>query len=120
MHTVAAVGYGAFGIGGGLLAALVAFSPSFAFVLLGFGRFERLRTNVAARRFLDGAGPAAAGAILGAAVPLTRALSERWQYGVLAAAALLLFAGRRGVVSTLVLAGATGVVVALAGGALPS
>ncbi len=33
VHTVAAVGYGAAGLGGGLLAALVAFSPSFAFVL---------------------------------------------------------------------------------------
>jgi len=38
---------------------------------------------------------------------------------VLAGAAVLLFALRRGVVVTLLLAGATGVVVALAGGSLP-
>jgi chromate transporter len=38
--TVAAVGYAAHGIAGGLLAAAVAFSPSFSFVLLGGQRFE--------------------------------------------------------------------------------
>ena len=57
-------------------------------------RFERLRRSGAARAFLDGAGPAAAGAILGAAVPLFDALEEPWQYGVLAGAALLLVLGR--------------------------
>jgi chromate transporter len=119
VQTVAAVGYGAAGIGGGLLAALVAFSPSFAFVLIGGGRFDRLRENDAARAFLAGAGPAAIGAILGAAVPLTRALSEEWQYAVLASAALLLLPGRRGVVLTLLAAGAVGVAVALVGGPLP-
>ena len=35
VQTVAVVGYAAAGIGGGLLAALVAFAPSFAFVLVG-------------------------------------------------------------------------------------
>ncbi len=119
VQTVAAVGYGAAGLGGGLLAALVAFSPSFAFVLIGGSRFERLRENDAARAFLEGAGPAAIGAILGAAVPLTRALSERWQYAVLAGAALLLLPGRRGVVLTLLAAAAVGVAVALGGGPLP-
>ena len=119
VHTVAVVGYGAAGLGGGLLAALVAFSPSFAFVLLGASHFDRLRENQSAKAFLGGAGPAAIGAILGTAIPLTRALSETWQYGVLAGAAVLLFALRRGVVVTLVLAGAAGVVVALAGGSLP-
>ena len=119
VQTVAAVGYGAAGLGGGLLAALVAFSPSFAFVLIGGSRFDRLRENDAARAFLAGAGPAAIGAILGAAVPLTRALSESWQYAVLAGAALLLLPGRRGVVLTLLAAGAVGVAVALGGGPLP-
>ena len=118
-HTVAVVGYGAAGLGGGLLAALVAFSPSFAFVLLGASHFDRLRENETARAFLGGAGPAAIGAILGTAIPLTRALSEDWQYGVLAGAAVLLFLLRRGVVVTLLLAGVAGVVIALAGGALP-
>jgi chromate transporter len=117
--TAAAVGYGAFGIGGGLLAAFVAFLPSFSFILLGGGRFERLRANPDARAFLDGAGPAAIGAILGATVPLAGALGEGWQLAVLAAAALSLLALRRGVVLTLLGAGALGVVVALAGGPLP-
>jgi chromate transporter len=119
-QTVAVVGYSAAGVGGGLLAALVAFSPSFAFVLAGGDRFDRIRANLNAKAFLDGAGPAAIGAILGSAIPLARALSETWQYGVLAAAAALLLLLRRGVVTTLLLAGAVGVVVALAGGALPS
>ena len=118
--TVAVVGYGAAGVGGGLLASLVAFTPAFAFVLIGAGSFQRLRNSERAQTFLRGAGPAAAGAILGTAVPLTRALSETWQYAVLAGAAVLLLALRRGVVSTLLLAGAVGVVVALAGGSLPA
>jgi chromate transporter len=46
-------------------------------------------------------------------------LSEPWQYGVLACAAILLFVLRRGVVLTLLLAGATGALVGLAGGPLP-
>jgi chromate transporter len=57
--------------------------------------------------------------ILGVAIPLARALSEPWQYLVLAGAALLLFPLHRGVVHTLVLAGAAGAAVALAGGGLP-
>jgi chromate transporter len=119
VHTVAVVGYGAAGLGGGLLAALVAFSPSFAFILLGAAQFDRLRANESARAFLSGAGPAAIGAILGTAVPLARALDEPWQYAVLAGTAAVLFVLRRGVVLTLLLAGATGVVVALAGGPIP-
>ena len=105
MQTVAVVGYAAAGVGGGLLAAAVAFSPSFAFVLLGGGRFDRLRADERARAFLDGAGPAAIGAILGSAIPLARALSEPWQYAVLFGAAVLLLALRRSVVQTLVVAG---------------
>ncbi|HEX2392790.1 MAG TPA: chromate efflux transporter [Solirubrobacterales bacterium] len=117
--TVAAVGYAAYGLGGGLLAALVAFLPSFSFVLLGGGRFERLRGNATARGFLDGAGPAAVGAIFGAAIPLTAALSEPWQLALLGAAAISLLALRRGVVATLLGAGLLGVVLALAGAPLP-
>jgi chromate transporter len=117
--TVAAVGYGAYGIGGGLLAALVAFLPSFSFILLGGRRFERLRGNPLARGFLAGAGPAAIGAILGSAIPLAGALTETWQFLVLAAAALALLLARRGVVSVLLGAGAIGAALALAGGPLP-
>ncbi|MEP7115317.1 MAG: chromate efflux transporter [Ilumatobacteraceae bacterium] len=119
VHTVAAVGYGAGGLATGLLAASVAFTPSFGFVLLGARHFGRLRRNERAAAFLGGAGPAAIGAIFGATIPLTRALSERWQYAVLAAAAVTLLVLRRGTVLTLLTAGSVGVVVALAGGPLP-
>ncbi|MFN8216617.1 MAG: chromate efflux transporter [Solirubrobacterales bacterium] len=117
--TIAAVGYAAHGIGGGLLAAAVAFLPSFSFVLLGGGRFERLRANADARAFLDGAGPAAIGAILGAAIPLARALTEAWQPAVLAAAALALLVLRRGVVEVLLGAAIAGVALALLGAPVP-
>lgn len=63
VQTVAVVGYAAAGLGGGLLAALVAFAPSFCFVLLGAGRFDRLRHNARAQAFLTGAGPGALGGI---------------------------------------------------------
>ncbi|GAA2686823.1 chromate efflux transporter [Actinoplanes palleronii] len=119
VHTVAVVGYAAAGIGGGLLAAAVAFSPSFAFILLGAGHFDRLRGDQRVRAFLDGAGPAAIGAILGSAVPLVRALTEPWQYAVLAVAAVLALGVRRGPVLTLLTAAAAGVVIVLAGGDLP-
>jgi chromate transporter len=118
VQTVAAVGYAAAGLGGGLLAAAVAFSPSFAFVLLGAGRFDRLRDNRRVRAFLDGAGPAAIGAILGTAVPLALALGTLWQYAVLGGAALLLLC-KRGPVLTLLASGTAGVVLALAGAPLP-
>ena len=117
--TIAAVGYAAHGLGGGLLAAAVAFTPSFSFILLGGRRFRRLRKNAGARAFLDGAGPAAIGAILGASITLALVLRETWQFGVLAAAAIALLALRQGVVATLLGAGAIGVVIALAGGPLP-
>jgi chromate transporter len=112
-HTVAAVGYAAAGAGGALLAAAVAFAPSFAFVLLGAPRFDRLRAHPDARAFLDGAGPAAIGAILGSSVALARELTEPWQAAVLAAAAVALLALRRGVVATLVAAGVAGALIAL-------
>jgi len=117
--TVAAVGYAAHGLAGGLLAALVAFTPSFSFILLGGSRFEQLRNNQRARAFLDGAGPAAIGAILGAAIALAGALQEAWQFAILAAAAVALLILKRGIVETLLVAGAVGVVAALAGAPLP-
>ena len=119
VSTVAAVGYAAHGLAGGLLAAAVAFTPSFAFVLLGGRRFQALRGNPHARTFLDGAGPAAIGAILGAAAILASDLHAAWQFAVLAAAAATLLLARRGIVPTLLGAGAIGVVTALAGGPLP-
>jgi chromate transporter len=114
--TVAVIGYAAAGVGGGLLAAAVAFTPSFLFVLFGGPHFDRIRGDRRARAFLDGAGPAAIGAIAGSAITLSRALSHPWQYLVLAAALILLLLLRRGIVLTLVSAGAVGVVIALAAG----
>ncbi|MCU1502424.1 MAG: putative chromate transporter [Ilumatobacteraceae bacterium] len=118
-QTVAAVGYAAAGIGGGLLAAAVAFTPSFAFILIGGDRFDRLRANRTAQTFLQGAGPAAIGAILGSAIPLARSLAEPWQFAILVAAGLSLFALGRGVVTTLLGAAAVGAAIAIAGGAVP-
>ena len=77
VQTVAVVGYAAFGVAGGLAAAAIAFSPSFVLVLFGRERFDRIRTDPNARAFLEGAGPAAIGAILGAAVPLAGGSASR-------------------------------------------
>jgi chromate transporter len=116
VQTVAVVGYAAAGIGGGLLASAVAFTPSFLIVLLGGPRFGQLRGNARARAFLDGAGPAAIGAILGSAVTLTRELAQPWQFAVLAGALILLLPLRRGAVLTLLAGAAIGVTIALAAG----
>jgi len=109
VHTVAVVGFAAAGLWGGLLAAAVAFAPSFSFILLGADRFDRLRANEGVRRFLGGAGPAAIGVIAGSAVPLALALGEWWQVLVLAAAFVAVF--RVGVVWTLVGAGVVGALI---------
>ena len=119
VQTVAVVGYAAAGLVGGVLAAIVAFSPSFGFVLLGARRFDELRADVRVRAFLDGAGPAAIGAIVGSAIALARALTEPWQYAVLGGAAILLLALRRGVVLTLFLSAGAGIVLVALGLALP-
>jgi chromate transporter len=120
VQTVAVVGYAAAGLGGGLLAAAVAFAPSFSFILIWAERFDRLRANASVRSFLEGAGPAAIGAIIGAAIPLALALSESWQFAVLGASAIVVFVFRRGIVSTLVAAGALGALAATLGAPLPS
>ena len=119
VQTVAAVGYAAAGVTGGLLAALVAFSPSFLFVVFGARHFDQIRQNVDVRAFLDGAGPAAIGAIIGVAIPLAFALHQRWQFAILAAAGVLLFAFRRGVVATLLAAAASGLLAVHFGAPLP-
>jgi chromate transporter len=116
VQTVAVVGYAAAGLAGGLLAALIAFAPSFVFVLAGGPHFDQFRRSAGARAFLGGSGPAAIGAIAGAAVTLGLGLSQFWQVGVLAAAALWLVLLRRGVVSGILAAAAAGIVVALVGG----
>jgi chromate transporter len=119
VQTVAVVGYAAAGLAGGVLAAVVAFSPSFAFVLLGAHHFDRLRGNDHVRAFLGGAGPAAIGAVFGSAIPLALTLTQPWQFAVLGAAGISLLALRRGVVTTLLAAAAAGALLAVAGIGIP-
>jgi chromate transporter len=114
-QTVAVVGYAAGGLPAALLAAFVAFLPSFSFILFGAARFERLLLNERVTAFLAGAAPAAAGAIIGSAIPLAGALSETWQYVVLGAAAIALLALRRSIVLTLLAAGLVGTMAGLLG-----
>jgi chromate transporter len=90
LHTTALVGWSAAGLGGALVATVAAFAPSFALVMLGARHFARLRESRHVRAFLDGAGPASAGAILGAAVPLLAAVDAAWQWATLAAGAAAL------------------------------
>lgn len=108
VHTVGAVGYAAAGIPGALLATIVAFSPSFLFVLLGAPTFDRIRSASGPKAFLAGAGPAAIGAIVGSSIPLAASLTEPTQWVILASAAILLFVGRAGVVTTLLIAAGAG------------
>jgi len=127
VQTVAVVGYAAAGIGGGLLAALVAFLPSFVFVLAGGPHLGRLRSSTRVQSFLSGAGPAAIGAIAGAAIPLARELGHLWQAGILLLAAGWLLvpssllarfaplARRGGVVTVLLCSAGIGVIAVLAG-----
>jgi chromate transporter len=115
VQTVAVVGYAAAGVGGALLAALVAFSPSFLFIALGARHFGALRTNRVAQSFLGGAGPAAIGAIAGASIPLATAISHVWQVLILAGALVMIVALRRSVVLTLVGAGVIGAAAAALG-----
>jgi chromate transporter len=115
VQTMAVVGYAAGGLGGGLLAALIVFAPSFLFVLFGAPHFDRIRANHSVGSFLTGAGPAVIGAIAGSAIPLGLAFRHLWQIPVLGGALLWLFAARRGVVSGLLLCGGIGVLLALSG-----
>jgi len=117
--TVAAVGYAAHGLGGGALAAAIAFSPSFLFVLFGAGLFGRLRAGGAPRAFLDGAGPAAIGAILGAAVTLAMGLQEGWQFLLLGLSAVAVLLLGRSFLATLLASAGIGLVLGLAGAPLP-
>lgn len=115
VQTVAVVGYAAAGLGGALLAATLAFAPSFGFILAGGPRFDLIRKNNTVESFLTGAGPAVIGAIAGSAVPLGLALSQTWQIPVLAGAVLWLLLARRGVIGCLLAAGIVGVILALVG-----
>jgi chromate transporter len=116
--TVAVVGYAAGGVGGALLATLIAFGPSFLFVLSGGPHFDRLRSNDGIQSFLTGAGAGAIGAIAGSSIPLGAELVHLWQVGVLVLAAVWLLVFRKGVLPALAGAAALGLVAALAGASI--
>ena len=118
VQTVAVVGYAAAGVGGGLLASLVAFAPSFAFVLAGAPHFARLRGNTKVHAFLTGAGPAAIGAIAGSTIPLGLELAHLWQVAIIGLAAVWLIVLRKNVVVAIVGAAVLGIIAALAGAPL--
>ena len=115
VQTVAVVGYAAGGVGGGLLAALIAFAPSFVFVLVGGRHFDQIRANGAVRvvPHRSRAGGDRRHRRIGH--PSRSCLRSLWQIPVLAGALLWLFVARRGVVSALLIAGAIGAVVSLVG-----
>jgi chromate transporter len=115
VHTVAVVGYAAAGVGGAMLAATVAFLPSFVFVIAGARRLQQLRDNESAQSFLTGAGAAAVGAILGSSIRLGLELTHLWQLVVLALAGIWLLVFRRGVVSALLGCAGLGLVATLVG-----
>ena len=82
------------GVRRGLVAGLLILLAS-VLVLLLAPRFHALRGSFAARAFLDGAGPAAIGAILGAALVLLDGVDHAWQWVLLGIAAAALALGRR-------------------------
>lgn len=106
--SIAVVGFAAKGITGALLAAGVAFSPSFAAVLIGGPHFERLRSSVRATTFLSGAGPCVIGAIGASSLSLGLLLERGWQTLILAASLLWLFVARKSPLTALLLSGAAG------------
>ena len=111
----AVVGYAAAGVGGGLLAALVAFAPSFLFVLGGWPPIRPAPGQRGGPGVPGRGRTGRIGAIAGSAVPLALALSHLWQLGLLALAAIWLLGLRRGVVSTIVGAAGLGVLAFAAG-----
>jgi chromate transporter len=115
VQTVSVVGYAAGGIGGGLLAALIAFAPSFLFVIGGASHFDRLRSDTRIQAFLTGAGAAVIGAIAGSSLPLGRELAHLWQLGILGLAGAWLLGFRREVVPALLICGVLGVIAVMAG-----
>ena len=92
VQTVLVVGYAAAGVGGAQPASLVAFAPSFAFVLAALPGSISSAAARGSRPSSPVPGPAAIGAIAGATIPLGLALSHLWQLAVLGLAAVWLIA----------------------------
>lgn len=119
VHTVTAVGFAASGVFGALIAAVVAFGPSFVFIAVGAKHFDKIRMNVAVRSFLDGSGPAAIGAIVGVAAPLLLSLSEGWQFVLTVLSFAVVFLAKRSALQTLLAMAVIGVALVQAGLPLP-
>ena len=117
--TVSVVGYAVSGVAGAALAAAVAFAPSFAMVLAGAPFFDQLRTRAGPRAFRDGAGPAAVGAIFGAAVLLAPQAGKVWWQGIVIAGAVAAALLRRSSFTILALGLLLGLLAAAAGLPLP-
>ena len=115
VQTVAVVGWAAGGLTAALLAALLAFAPSFLLVIGLGSSFERIRTSPVAQGFMSGAGPAAIGAIFGSGFLLLRGVGELWQLPLLFIAIVWLLLLRRGPMSLLLFAGAAGAVLGVLG-----
>lgn len=118
VQTIAVVGWAAAGLGGALLAAAIAFAPSFLLIYFGGPRFEAIRQSTVASAFLAGAGPAAIGAILGTIPLLARGIVHLWQIPLTLLATLALLAPRRNVALTIVVSAVLGALLSLLG--LPS
>ena len=115
VQTIAVVGYAAAGVVGALLAAFIAFAPSFAIVIGGGPYFDRLRASSAAQAFLAGAGPAAIGAILATVVLLSAGITHLWQIPFAVVAAIWILALRKSPFFAVVTSGICGAVIALLG-----
>ena len=119
VQTVAVVGYAAAGLVGGILASLVAFSPSFAFILLGADRFDQIRGNRRARAFLGRRRARRHRRHLRLRRPPRPRADPPVAVRRAGGCPALLFPLRRGVVFTLLAAGAAGVIIALTVGLAP-
>jgi chromate transporter len=107
--TVAVIGFAASRVLGALIATIVAFAPSFMFVIIGGRSFDTIRSNAAIQSFLSGAGTAVIGAIFGSAFVLGSGILHAWQFVLLGLAVLWLVALRKGVVSAILAAALIGV-----------
>ncbi|MBW4077506.1 MAG: chromate efflux transporter [Acidobacteria bacterium] len=111
--SIAVVGFAAKGIAGALLAAGIAFSPSFMIVMIGGPHFDRLRSNTRATAFLAGAAPCVIGAIGASSVSLGLLLERGWQVLILAAALAWLFVARKSPLTALLISGGAGGLISL-------
>ena len=115
VQTVAVVGYAAGGVWGGLLAAVVAFAPSFVFIMAGAAHFDRLRTDRGSRPSSSGAGSAVDRRHRRFGIPLGLALWPPMAAGCTGVGGVLVAGVTTGRGPALLAAGAIGAVAVLVG-----